>query len=264
MIASESVMSESDLDRVLDLYSWIASGKNEFLQFTTIPGPPPSKARPRFGNRRTYKDPKDTANEQRTRSHLQQFVAEPHTGNVALACVFFRPNSQRIDTDNMLKHVCDAANGVLWIDDSQVTAIVGMAELDPVNPRTLVVVGRHESTLLRGTDNVYPCAHCGVAIPVAGQTNRRKTCSKECAARSRGFTLLSDSVPCAHCGEPFKRTTTAQILCSAEFRRLWMIGRRRLAAQRSRCLDCNAALAHNRGGRCRDCWRDHIGAGVTS
>lgn len=116
----------------------------------TLPGVPTVKARPRFSGRGTYAADRDA--ERDTAYRLKQVVRQPHTGNVALACIFYRPDRRRVDADNMLKHVCDAANGVLWLDDSQCTATAAVVELDAANPRTVVAVARHTSTLTRGTD----------------------------------------------------------------------------------------------------------------
>lgn len=117
----------------------------------TIPGEPPTKARPRFSNGRVYKLEADQEAETATGWHLRKRFRRPLTGNVALGAIFFRPDRRRIDVDNMLKHLCDAANGIVWLDDSQVTALAGFAELDVEAPRTLIVIAPHVSTLERGT-----------------------------------------------------------------------------------------------------------------
>lgn len=225
-----------------------------------IPWTPASKARPRFGRGgRAYTPAESRAAEQRTSAYLRQFFPEPFTGNVALACVFYRPDRQRIDADNMLKHICDAANKILWHDDSQVTAITGIVELDPSNPRTLIAVAPHLTTMTRGTDDTYPCPICNKPIARAGQSSLRKTCSRECAARAKGHFLLDEPVDCAECGEPFKRTTSAQRMCSPECRADSLRNRRKAAAKPPMtCVDCGATLAHRRGGRCRNCWRAHV------
>jgi len=148
-----------------------------------IPGEPPTKSRPRFSNGRVYKLEADTAAEDRTGWHLRQLFRSPLTGNVAVGAVFFRPDLRLIDVDNMLKHVLDAANGIVWHDDSQVTALYGAAELDAREPRTLVVIAPHASTLKRGTDNVATCRPCGGAFQPRTATQR--FCSRDCAAASR-------------------------------------------------------------------------------
>ena len=246
-----------DVDRALDIYRFIAAGGDqERLCVVTIPGAPPSKARHRHGRGRTFKTAKDIANEQHTARHLSAVVREPFPGNVAIGCIFYRPNRQRIDVDNMLKHVCDAAKGILWDDDSQATAVFGVVELDADNPRTIVVIGHHTSTLERGSDAVYPCSICGEPIPRVGRNKLRKTCSRACTAKSKGHDTLEEQVPCAHCEQPFKRTTKYQTMCSPECRAASFSGKRRAQKKVVTCIDCGKQLTHTReGSRCRPCWK---------
>lgn len=251
--------SIDDLCRVIGMLQAVAGDLHD-VHSTLLNWEPASKARPRFGkNGHTYTPAESRAAEARTAAWLRTMFDEPMTGNVAMACIFFRPNRQRIDADNMLKHVCDAANGIIWNDDSQVTAVLGIVELDADRPRTLIAVAPHMSTMTRGTDATYPCAQCGRPIPMEGQNSRRKTCSKGCAAKIRGYEPLDEPIPCAECGEPFRRTTKTQRLCSPECRANRIRGRNKSrATPRSRCLDCARELTHHRGGRCRSCWRASV------
>jgi Holliday junction resolvase RusA-like endonuclease/endogenous inhibitor of DNA gyrase (YacG/DUF329 family) len=256
-----------DLDEAMKLYAAFASGDGdsaEVMRIVTIPGAPPSKARPRFGkNGHTYTPKESRKAEERTARYLAANLTRtrstgPSTGNVFLGCIFYRPNMQRIDTDNMLKHVCDAANGLLWEDDCQVTAIVGITRLDREKPRTIIVVGPHITTMKRGSDAAYPCEICGKPIKRAGQTNMKKTCSQPCTYAARGYTGLSDPVECPQCGGSFVRKTYAQQFCGKLCADGSKRSKRRAAAQpRSKCLDCGKQLSHTRGGRCRDCWKIH-------
>lgn len=139
---------ELDKERARLLVGALAPGVTEYTALV-MRGDPASKARPRFGNGRTYKTAADTAAETTTGWSLRRSFRRPWSGNLALACVFFRPDRQRIDVDNMVKHVADAGNGIAWLDDAQITAVYGVAELDAAHPRTLVVVARHVSSLDR-------------------------------------------------------------------------------------------------------------------
>lgn len=152
---------------------------------TILVGEPHSKARPRFDkDGHAYKDPADAQAEQATKWRLRQFWRRaPLTGNVALGCVFFRSSRQEIDADNMLKHVCDAGNGLLWLDDSQITAKYGGIELDTARPRTILVMAPHVSTMQRGTDYVRPCAGCGKSFTPSRHT--QKCCSRDCVPAAR-------------------------------------------------------------------------------
>lgn len=249
----------SDAERALTALVSVAGDPYD-LHYTVLNWEPASKSRPRFArNGHAYTKPEDRDAEVRTAAWLRGLGQEPMTGNAALACVFFRSNRQRIDTDNLLKHVCDAANGILWEDDHQVTAILGILELDVDRPRTLIAWAPHLSTMTRGTDATYPCAQCGRPIQMGGQTKMRKTCSPECAALVRGFESLEEPIVCAECGQPFRRTTRTQRLCSPECRANRVRGSNRARARdRSQCLDCGQVLPHHRGGRCRACWHASV------
>lgn len=114
-----------------------------------VPGKPP----------RTHQPPEDARAEQATRDLLREQwsdagYAEPLEGNLRFSFWFFRSNRQTIDLDNLIKHVLDAAAGIVFVNDCQVTAY-GDTEvhLDRDNPRTEIVVEPHESaTLLRDYD----------------------------------------------------------------------------------------------------------------
>ncbi|MGW6391124.1 RusA family crossover junction endodeoxyribonuclease [Streptomyces sp. NPDC055103] len=137
-----------DRERARRLAAVLAPGVRDF-KVLVLDGPPPAKARPRFAEGRTYKTEADTAAEQRTAWKLRPVFRQPWTGNLAIGAVFFRPDRQRIDTDNLLKHICDAGNGIAWVDDAQITAAYGVVELDVEHPRTILVVARHVSSLNR-------------------------------------------------------------------------------------------------------------------
>lgn len=259
----------SDMDWSLDLMSALLSGRdNSYVFATVIEGVPPSKMRPRF-NRKTGSafTPKESREAEKiTKAHLQAVVDSageffsishvPFSGNVALGCVFFRPTLQRVDVDNMVKHVSDAATGVLWADDSQVTCVFARAEYDPTRPRSIIIAGDTESSLKRGDAAGIECVICGRWVPRAsGRQN--KTCgSSACQAGVKGYTSLDSPVRCEACDRPFIRGTKAQRFCSPECSHASFAGKRRAAAApRSRCLDCDKELSHLRGGRCRECWR---------
>jgi Holliday junction resolvase RusA-like endonuclease len=173
-----------------------------------IDGAPSSKARPRFARSNTYRSKEDRESEQRTAWHLRRSVSEPMTGNVALACIFYRPNRQRIDADNMMKHVCDAANGVLWLDDSQVTAIASVVELDATHPRTVVAFTAHASSLIRDRGTVRQCERCGK--PFTQGSKPQKLCSHACqveAQRERTIARTKNpKTPCVVCGGPTSKS----------------------------------------------------------
>ena len=142
----------TDGERGRELYRFLTGGAPEAdALFAVLPWATPVKRRPRAGNGVVYSDPEQEAAEQRTAFELRRWLpgGRQLAGNVAVGCIFFRPTRRRVDVDNLVKHVLDAANGVTFADDSQVTRLYADVELDRANPRTVVVMGRHASTLTR-------------------------------------------------------------------------------------------------------------------
>ncbi|MGA5496691.1 RusA family crossover junction endodeoxyribonuclease [Streptomyces cinereoruber] len=140
--------NDQDRARARLLAGALAPGVADY-KVVVIPGVPHAKERPRAGEGRVYKSSGDQKAETATGWLLRPSFRQPWAGNLAIGCVFFRPTKQHIDTDNLLKHVCDAGNGIAWFDDAQITAKYGVLELDAATPRTLLVVTRHVSSMDR-------------------------------------------------------------------------------------------------------------------
>lgn len=122
----------------------------------TIPWQPHSKIRPRIsaGGRRTHQDPRDAEAERRTREFFALDVIEIGVpllrDNVAVSLRFFRQTAQWVDTDNLVKHFLDSAEGMLFVNDVQVTRISAELHLDRQKPRTEFRVTEHtDSTMTR-------------------------------------------------------------------------------------------------------------------
>lgn len=113
---------------------------------------------------RTHQTPEDAKAEKATRDFLKENYTGPlFTTNVRLSAFFFRSSRQVVDLDNLLKHFEDAATGVLWVNDCQVTAY-GPTELhlDREAPRSHIWVQAHdEASLLRSYD-----PDTGKAVPI--------------------------------------------------------------------------------------------------
>lgn len=122
------------------------------LRGTIVPGEPRSQARPRTprGGGPVYKLPEDRTAERRTATFLRQTWARPLVGNLAVVCIFYRSTLRTVDSDNLLKHVYDAGQGVVWVNDRQITGGAQLIELDREHPRTVIAVCRHQSTMWRG------------------------------------------------------------------------------------------------------------------
>lgn len=119
-------------------------------------GNPWAKKRPRISKPvagkapRTHQDRADKTAEGLTRAELQAaWPWQPLGGNVRLGVRFYRASRQIVDIDNLLKHLMDAAQGILWTNDCQVTALEVELELDRTNPRTELWAGPHFTSLIR-------------------------------------------------------------------------------------------------------------------
>lgn len=226
-----------------------------------IPGPPHSKARPRHTKTgKTYQDPADRNAEAVTAVYLRQKVRTPAPANVAVVCAFIRPNRQRIDADNMMKHVLDAANGILFKDDSQVTAQGAVVEYDRETPRTILLYGPHESSLDRTVNRTVPCAQCGKPVKrFEGVKEHTQFCSVKCKNLKFGWeATLKTPVACAVCGKDFIRRTSGQKLCSKKCQGEFLGSRKRGTGHGNTCVDCGKPLAQATAVRCREDWRAHL------
>lgn len=249
---------KNDRDWAHALYEAFArAGDDESLWYLEIDGAPWSKSRPRFARGRVYSKRDDVLAERALRYRMMQGKAPKFPGNVMVACRFYRPNFQRIDADNLLKHVCDSANGVLWEDDSQVTLVFGEVHHDAENPRTVILVANHHSTLVRGADAHRTCLSCAKPFKPAFTGSKARFCSKACSHNARA-TRLEEKV-CAQCSATFKPTTKEQILCGRACSIVYMRGRQQPGLPPIGCSDCGKPLKHRRGGRCRECWRKNPG-----
>lgn len=149
-----------------------------------LDGDPMSKARSRFARKSgAYTPPSVREAENRWIDRLSGI--EPFSGNVAVACIFVRGSSQRIDVDNMLKLVMDACTRAkVWRDDSQVTGVAAVEELDPHEPRSVLALAPHTSTMRRGTDHWPACPTCGEQFNPVGK-KKAVFCSAKCRAERR-------------------------------------------------------------------------------
>lgn len=81
------------------------------------------KKRPRVTSRGTYMPPGYKDWQQETALLLRrEWQDQPLAGHVAVAVTIYSRTKPRGDLDNLLGAILDAANGVLWGDDRQVTA----------------------------------------------------------------------------------------------------------------------------------------------
>ena len=246
-----TLRSESDIEKARAAFRFLCPDSGS-LEYVVIEGEPYSKARPRVnGSGQVYNSGKQAAQERELGHHLRRNFKEPVRHTVAVACFFYRSTRRRIDVDNLLKQVMDAANGICWYDDSQVTAQLGIIELDPDNPRTVICIGEHQSSMQRVMNNPRPCEICKKEFQPA--FHKTRYCSQACAGLGNGRGL-SPHVKCRHCKKEFKRKNFKQIYCSNKCKH----ESRRRSEQVNHCDDCGKEVANQRAARCRECWRTWI------
>lgn len=161
----------------------------------TYNGVPLGKQRPRFSRGRVY-----TPNQTKVYEGNLQALFVEQLGTISpdgerkfgLRCLFFRPNRQRIDCDNLIKAVSDAATGIVWKDDSQVLEIIGRLYVACESPRTEILIHLIEDLSPRES-----CKQCGKQIIVYPSVGT-KFCSKKCWVANKR-TLLK----CDGCGSQY-------------------------------------------------------------
>lgn len=112
-----------------------------------IEGQPLPAARPRVTKKGTYTPKPNRIHEEAVTWEIRLALRQPHKGtvtfseHVAVYVVFYRRDRHRVDADNLLKLVLDAATKAgAWHDDSQVTYFSVRLRVDPKRPRTELVI----------------------------------------------------------------------------------------------------------------------------
>lgn len=222
------------------------------------PGAPVSKARARWDKRTggTY-TPKKTSSAQESLawSFLAATRGQTIHGAVAIVAIFYRPNYQRIDIDNLMKLVMDAGTQAnIWKDDCYVSAQAAFMEMSAQNPRTLVAFCPNLSSLDRTSK--FTCEVCLKPFDRSGRatfTDPPKTCSKECdiARRLRERTMAR----CAKCGTLFLRPKAGQSHCSRACASSDPLVRQKRELQRPwpKCTECGGRVSRREYLKCSNC-----------
>lgn len=218
---------------------------------------PLSKQRPRFGKNGSVYTPAQTKNYELALGFLllsKLDGAEPDRTNCfGLRCVFYRSTRHRIDCDNMLKAVSDAANGRVWKDDNQVIEVIGRLFLASDNPRSEILIYRLPTPFPR-----QKCLFCEKEF-VTYPSQEGKFCSLECHSNSKRVTRT-----CGECGksfvvpQSFVKHKVAQYCsrkCSLKhFRDIRITGRE---SEHWKCIDCGQRVSRKEYKRCRACSMKH-------
>lgn len=224
-------------------------------------GAPVSKARARWNQKmRRFYTPGHSMEAQEALSWRFREILRgqpPFLGPMAIVAVFYRPNRQRIDVDNLMKLVMDAATKArVWRDDCQVAAQAALMELDPTNPRTVIALCPYLSTLDR-TPLTVTCKRCGKEFErpewYLKRNERRGVamfCSNDCA---RPIGLMT--ARCPRCEQDFERKTSGQRFCSVRCAQQERWVRLPNGEQRppAVCEKCGQKVSRREYKQCRAC-----------
>ena len=110
----------------------------------THPGEPISKsnALKRGKGKHVYKDKKYVEYEQALREAAAEamFLDPPYEGPCHIELRFYFKTYRRKDLTNMPKTACDALNGIVYLDDTQIVSAEMMKLYDKENPRVEIIV----------------------------------------------------------------------------------------------------------------------------
>lgn len=228
------------------------------MWYLVVDGAPVSKSRARWNRKtgRTYTPAETVQAERALAARFRRVLGNVSLdGSVAIVAIFFRPNFQRIDADNLMKLVMDSATlAKVWSDDCYVTAQASFMEMDRERPRTVIAFCQTESSLDR--TRMFSCVICAKDFRRSGNAtfkNPPKTCSVAC----RQALYWRDLKPatCPKCGTDFRRQAAGQRYCSDECKAAPR--KKRLPNQiqpaRPRCQSCGGPVSRREYQQCSNC-----------
>lgn len=222
----------------------------------SVEGEPVSKARARYTRAgRMYTPQKTVAHEAMLKLLMRAELGaiDPDgKSRFGLRSIFYRSTRQRIDCDNLLKAVSDAANGVVWKDDAQVVEVIGRLFLADASPRTEIVIYRVDDPAPRDK-----CPVCGKEV-VTYPSQGVKYCSLDCYNKT-----LRTTLECRWCKKeyevPISIAKRGKGFCSRQCSREYH-GRKRSelnGPQTWKCIDCGGPVSRREYERCRACSMIH-------
>lgn len=153
----------------------------------TYQGLPLAKQRPRFSKSGRVYTPSET---RQYEASLRAIFADGMGGSppdgesrFALRCFFVRDSRHRIDCDNLIKAVSDAATKTVWVDDSQVLEVVGRLYLAQPNPRAEMLIHRVPDFTRKRV-----CPECGAGFAISPSASK-KYCSEPCRLKNKNVEL---------------------------------------------------------------------------
>lgn len=242
-------ISQPDYSPLLWPYS-IPEG--DLVLHLTFEGRPLGKQRPRFTRKGHVYTPGATREyESKLRVLMRsQLGARKPDGEhkFALRCLFYRQNRQRIDCDNLLKAVSDAATGFIWEDDSQVMEVIGRLFLASDRPRAEIVI-----YLIPDPSPRAKCPTCErevVTYPSQGTTH----CSMKCRNAALRATLKCKQCDAAY-ELPQSQARKGKGFCSRACSSRFYGARKTNYKGRStwKCEVCSGAVSRKEYKVCRAC-----------
>lgn len=222
----------------------------------TVDGQPFSKGRARFTKAGHAYTPKKTRSHENMLKLLMRSALptdEPDDkSRFGLRCLFYRSTRQRIDCDNLIKAVSDAATGAVWKDDAQVLEVIGRLFLADDEPRTEIVIYRIEDPSPRGV-----CPVCGKEV-VTYPSQGIVYCSSECWSKNQRVMR-----ECRWCGEEYELVQSmakrSKGFCSRKCSMAYH-GRKKTEERGPHtwtCKDCGGPVSRKEYERCRACSMKH-------
>lgn len=212
---------------------------------------PKSQKRARVGRDGKFYHPKESrAYQDEVRRWIGSQIGDvgPDGGSrFGVRCAFYRPNRQRMDVDNMLKAICDAATGSVWDDDSQVVEIFGRLYLASSESYLLLAIYRieDESPQLK-------CKMCGVGF-VRPPSVAHQFCSHDCFRKSKLVQLQCEECLCSFTLRPSDIKGARRFCSNTCANRNYGRIKSSLTPPPT-CTRCGVLISRTSMGLCRKCY----------
>ncbi len=218
---------------------------------------PLGKGRARFSRDGHAYTPAQTREYEESIRWLLKSVVGPHADSESkfgVRVAFSKTDRRRIDVDNLVKALFDAANGIVWRDDAQVRELSARLKLDAPKAGIDLLV----YLLSDDPETGSKCEHCGSIMERKPPSQRdARFCSATCASNSK-----RQEVTCGECGKTFtlprslakgKGRRVARRFCGVSCRNTWWWRHQPKEVQQSTCVDCGKKVSRREYRRCQSC-----------
>lgn len=182
-------------------------------------GEPRTKIRPRFNTRtgRAYSTP-SMKEAQTTLGWDIRFAMVGKEidalSGFGVKMAFYTRTRQRRDIDNLIKLVLDAATGIVWQDDDQVSELSAVIWKSQSEPRTEITFYQTTPPL------ILICKHCGKQFRPGNSRREAQYCSIACVNDSHMHKSILNGAsfsPCVTCGKRVYRNAEKTRAYSAHY-----------------------------------------------